>query len=75
MRAFWAEYWTGCALGLVLCLVAAALVFTAPVEAATPNGCAIVGTVGTVIVALCQDEDSGLMVWANSAGMMTAGQQ
>lgn len=45
------------------------------VHAAAPNGCKEVGMVGTVIVALCQDEDTNLMVWANSAGMLTPAQQ
>lgn len=37
---------------------------------ADANGCSQVGTVGTVIVALCVS-DSGEAVWANSAGFLS----
>lgn len=63
---------------LVVILAAAFYAFDdlgQPVQAAAPNGCTSVGTIGAVEVALCEDEDTGLMVWGNSAGMMVPAQQ
>lgn len=40
------------------------------VQAAAQNGCVVIGTVGNVIVARCEDEDTGTVLYANSAGFM-----
>lgn len=41
-----------------------------PVQAATPNGCTVIGTVGNVIVARCIDDETNSVVFVNSAGFM-----
>lgn len=61
----------------VLVLAAAFIgldVWRHPAQAATPNGCEVVGTVGNVIVSRCIDDQTGLVVFANSAGFMQVAQ-
>jgi hypothetical protein len=41
-----------------------------PLHAAAQNGCVVIGVVGNVIVARCEDEDTGFVFYANSAGML-----
>lgn len=65
-------YLVGLAIALAISLGVPAIdrIWPTPVQAASENGCSVIGVVGTVIVARCEDEDTGMLIWANSAGFM-----
>ncbi len=66
---FWVPVWV-----LAIALVCASLWLTWPVQAATPNGCELLGNTGNVIIFRCVDDSAGNVVYANSAGFMVVAQ-
>lgn len=49
----------------------------APAQAAAPAAgplCEPIGIVGNVIISRCEDEDTGAIIYANSAGYMLLGE-
>lgn len=64
---------TALLISLLVWLPIMATKLVVPVQAASPaaqNGCVVIGTVGNVIIARCEDEDTGTVLYANSAGYM-----
>ncbi len=59
------------ALWLALMLAGSAVT---PIQAATPNGCTLLGNAGNVLIMRCIDNETGNVVYANSAGFMVVAQ-
>jgi hypothetical protein len=58
---------------VAILIIALAVVFgigLLPVRAAGANGCETIGTIGNIIVARCEDEETGAVIYGNSAGFM-----